>query len=98
MIACIGKPQLTGCGFCRGASNMAAHPDTIRIGSSVRVRDADGEIETYVITSAKDADPRAGKISGESPLGGALLGRRQGESVVIRAPRGSYTVIVESIE
>jgi transcription elongation factor GreA len=77
---------------------MEAHPDTIRIGTSVRVRDADGEIETYVITSAKDADPRAGKVSSESPLGGALLGRRQGESVVIRAPRASYTVTIESIE
>lgn len=49
----------------------------------------DGEPpETYRIVGAAEADPRSGKISNESPLGAALLGRRVGDTVRVQTPGG----------
>lgn len=49
----------------------------------------DGEPpETYRIVGAAEADPRSGKISNESPLGAALLGRRIGDTVRVQTPGG----------
>lgn len=77
---------------------MAAHPDYVHLGSTILVRDGDGQADTYVVVSPREADPRAGRVSSESPLGRALLGRRVGESVVILAPGGSFTVRIETVE
>jgi transcription elongation factor GreA len=46
----------------------------------------------YTIVGAAEADPRAGKISNESPIGKALLNHRPGEVVVVEAPGGSFKV------
>lgn len=60
----------------------------IQPGSLVTVQ-ADGEPpETYRIVGAAEADPRNGKISNESPLGAALLGRRVGDTVRVTTPGG----------
>lgn len=77
---------------------MAAHPDYVRLGSKIVVQDSDGDRETYVVVRPREADPRAGRVSSESPIGRALLGRRVGESVVIRAPGGSFDVTIEAVE
>jgi transcription elongation factor GreA len=76
---------------------MDAHPETVRLGATIVVRDSDGESDTYVVVSPNEADPRAGRVSSHSPVGRALLGRRVGESVVILAPGGSFTVRIESV-
>src|SRR5690606_26214787 len=52
--------------------------DVVRIGSTVVV-DFDGEEERYTIVGAIEAKPAAGRISNESPIGQALLGKREGE-------------------
>ena len=77
---------------------MAGHPEHIRIGSAVVVRSNDGEAEAYVIVPPAKASPRTGRVSSESPIGRALLGRRIGEAVVIPAPGGSFTVTIETID
>ncbi len=66
---------------------------TIRIGSRVRVRDSDRDAE-YRIVAAEDADAAAGRLSAESPLGRALLGRQAGDLVQFRAPGGVLAVTV----
>ncbi len=48
---------------------------TVRIGSTVTIRYEDGEEETYTIVGSSEAKPSEGRISNESPLGKALLGR-----------------------
>ncbi len=53
---------------------------TVRVGSRVRVMDLDGE-EEYEIVGREDADVVHGRISMESPLAQALLGRSPGEQV-----------------
>ena len=73
------------------------YPDTVQVGSVVTIHEREGDVEQYLIVAPKDADPRAGRIASDSPLGRALLGRRVAESVVIVAPQGSYTVTIESI-
>jgi transcription elongation factor GreA len=67
--------------------------DLVRPGSRVAVRDDDGDDE-FVLVHAEDADAYAGRISLDSPLGRALLGRAVGDQVVVRAPGGVRLVRV----
>lgn len=61
--------------------------DTVNIGSTVRLRSGSAERE-YTIVGTDEIDLLGGKISNESPLGEALVGRRMGESVTVKTPRG----------
>jgi transcription elongation factor GreA len=76
---------------------MTAHPDYVQLGSCVVVESANGEADTYFVVSPREADPRAGRVSSESPIGRALLGRRVGERVVIVAPGGSFAVTIQRV-
>jgi transcription elongation factor GreA len=67
-------------------------PNSVDVGDSVVVQEEGGEPEEYTIVGAAEADPRAGKISNESPLGKALLNRRPGDIVTVEAPGGSFKV------
>lgn len=68
---------------------------TVRLGSTVQIRDEDGEVETWQVVSHEEADSLAGSISTESPVGEALLGCREGESLTVSTPAGDivYTVL-----
>lgn len=65
---------------------------SIEIGSVVTVRNkTDGDDpETYTIVGSMEADPIEHKISNESPIGKALLGREKGETVDVIAPAGKF--------
>ncbi|MEE9285411.1 MAG: transcription elongation factor GreA [Dehalococcoidia bacterium] len=66
------------------------HPSTrVRIGSTVRVTEPDGAEQTYTIVGSTEADASHGRISNESPVGKALLGRRVGDQVKVSTPGGS---------
>ena len=71
--------------------------DVVSIGSKVVVNDLeyDEEME-YVIVGSAEADPFEGKISNESPLGSALLGKKPGDQVEVKVPDGSikYEVLI----
>src|SRR5262245_41709682 len=72
---------------------------TIDLLSTVTFVEAGEEPETYRIVGTTEADPGAGKISFESAIGRALMGRRVGEDVRVRTPTGSsYTVRVLKVE
>jgi transcription elongation factor GreA len=62
--------------------------NTVNIGDTVVIQDADGELETYTIVGVAEADPTAGLISNESPMGRALLKHKVGEEVSVEAPAG----------
>jgi len=68
--------------------------DHVQIGSTVTVNGDDGA-ETFMIVGSAEAKPADGRISNESPVGRALLGRKKGEKVVVKVPAGdfSYTVV-----
>jgi transcription elongation factor GreA len=67
----------------------------IHLGSHIVVRDTFGEEATWVIVGSAEANSRTGKISSESLVGSALLGRRSGDSVAVQAPAGEmvYTIV-----
>ena len=69
---------------------------TVKVGSLVRVQDRDGEEELTVVGGA-EADAMRMRISMESPLGMALLGRVAGEQVKVRAPGGLRAVTILGI-
>ena len=62
----------------------------VSIGTKVRLRDMDAKetIEYHIVGSA-EADPAQLKLSNESPVGKAIMGRKKGEVVEVSAPRGS---------
>jgi transcription elongation factor GreA len=74
------------------AKAKAAKGVAIEIGSVVTVRNkTDGDDpETYTIVGSMEADPIEHKISNESPIGRALLGREKGETVDVIAPAGKF--------
>ena len=66
-----------------------AGSDKIMIGSTVTVRDIELDtVETYMIVGSTEADPDNNKISDESPLGVAVLGKGAGAIVQVHAPAG----------
>lgn len=60
----------------------------VRLGSTVSLESGDGPASTYAIVSPTEADPAQGRISDRSPIGAALIGRRQGEEVIVPTPSG----------
>ncbi len=64
--------------------------DTVRLGSKVRLKDlAGGEVFEYVIVGSAEADPANFRISNESPVGKAILGKPAGSIVDVFAPVGT---------
>ncbi len=70
--------------------------DHVQIGSTVMVDSPDGK-ETFHIVGSAEADPGAGRISNESPVGRALLGHRKGDKVVVHVPSGDFTYTIVRI-
>jgi transcription elongation factor GreA len=70
---------------------------TVSFGSTVVVRDADGAEQTWRIVSSHDASPREGKLSAESPMATALLGRAPGDKTSVSLPKGTKTLTVLSV-
>ena len=64
------------------------HTDHIRFGAVVVVEDEDGNEKTYRLVDKDESDPKVGRISVQSPVGRALLGKEAGDSIVIQVPSG----------
>lgn len=63
--------------------------DYINVGSKVKVKDVEtGDISEYKIVGSAEADPLKSKLSNESPVGRALMGKRKGAVVDVKAPAG----------
>jgi transcription elongation factor GreA len=69
----------------------------VGLGSKVLVRDQDGLEQTWLIVSSHDASPRDGRLSAESPMAVALLGRRDGDQISVSLPRGSRTLTILNV-
>jgi transcription elongation factor GreA len=71
--------------------------DHVQVGSTVRVEGSDGR-EEFTIVGSTEANPREGKISNESPVGHALLGKHKGDKVVVHVPAGDFTYTIVDIK
>src|SRR3989337_3966610 len=70
----------------------------VSLGSTVSIINHKGEREHYTIVGSAEADPKAGMISNESPVGQALLGKGAGAEVQIKAPAGELRWTIVSID
>jgi transcription elongation factor GreA len=70
--------------------------DRVGIGSTVVIKGGDGE-DRFTIVGSAEASPRDGRISNESPVGAALMGKRKGDKVTVHAPAGAVTYTVVSV-
>ncbi len=68
---------------------------TVKVGSTVDLEN--GKKVTYQVVGPVEADPMAGKISNESPIGAALMGKKAGDKVVITTPKGETTYHVKDV-
>ena len=69
----------------------------VTIGSTIVVK-VDGQEKTYTIVGGQEADPTIGKISNESPLGSAFLGKKEGDKVKARLPKGEVEYKIVEIK
>ena len=76
----------------------AAKTDDVSVGNRVTIQENGEEPETYHLVGSKEADPRKGRISNESPIGRALLGHKVGERVQVETPGGTIYFKIISIE
>jgi transcription elongation factor GreA len=75
-----------------------APSSSVRLGSKVTVGSKGGEKEYYTIVGSAEANPSDGKISNESPVGKALMGKRVGDEVEVHAPAGARKLKIVAIE
>lgn len=74
------------------------NPEMVDIGVRVTIQEGDDPPEVYDLVGAKEADPRNGRISNESPIGRALIGHRVGDIVNAETPAGLITLKILKIE
>ena len=63
--------------------------DVVQVGSSVKIKDEAGKSVTYTIVGSAEADPAQKKLSNESPVGRALIGKSKGDKVQVQLPNGA---------
>lgn len=72
--------------------------DTIGLGSKVQIKDSDGDTYDWMIVGSAEASPRLSRISNESPVGQALMGRKAGDTIKVNAPGGVEEFTVLKVE
>ena len=72
--------------------------DIVSVGCHVTIQEADFDPETFYVVGAKEADPRHGKISNESPIGSALLNHKVGDVVEADTPGGKIRFKILKVE
>lgn len=82
-------------------AKIVEHADThgvVAFGTTVTVTDGDGEEDTWTIVGPQEANSRLMKISNVSPVGSALLGKRIGDSVTVKAPGGDIVFHIKNVQ
>ena len=69
----------------------------VRVGSLVAVKDEKGKAFQYTIVGSTEADPHANRLSNESPVGKALIGRKKGDAVSVPTPKGERKLTISKI-
>jgi len=87
------EAALKGAVIARRAEGLSS----VQIGSTI-IMNCKGKEMRFVIVGTNEVDPAIGKISGESPIGKALMGKSKGESVEIDVPAGKMKCTVVSVE
>jgi transcription elongation factor GreA len=75
-----------------------SHSSVAGPGSTIDVVDSDGQAETYHLVGAVESDPSAGRISIDSPVGRALVGKKKGDRITVSVPSGTLTLSVKAVK
>jgi len=78
--------------------SSAVSTDVVGVGSIVHVKDESGKSTKYTIVGSAEASPADMRLSNESPVGKALLGRKRGEEVQISTPKGQRRLKITKID
>ncbi len=81
----------------RAVVSERSDSNNVQLGSTITVT-TDGQDKQFTIVSFNEADPAAGKISNESPLGRNFMGRMVGETVEVKVPKGIITYQIKDIQ
>lgn len=85
--------------FAEIIDNHNVNQDEVSIGKTVSfIELPDGEEEEYIIVGSAEADPLAGKISNDSPIARALIGKKLNDEVSISTPGGEMLVKIVSVK
>jgi transcription elongation factor GreA len=74
-----------------------ALPGVVEMGDKVLIQNQDGKIEQFTIVGSAEASPVEGKISNESPVGKALLGKKIGDEVEVTTPAGLLKLLIMDV-
>ena len=78
--------------------NSTGKKGTVSLGNKVEFINEDtGETFLYEIVGTTEADVELGRISNESPIGNALLGRKAGDSIKVKVPQGITSIIIKKV-
>ena len=78
--------------------DSATKKGTVSLGSKVELKDNDTEeVFVYEIVGTTEADVESGRISNESPIGNALLGRKAGETIEVIVPEGKDVIEIKKV-
>jgi len=69
-------------------------PGLVELGDKVLIQNQDGKIDQFVIVGSAESNPVEGKISNESPVGRALLGKKVGDKVEVKTPAGKLKLLI----
>jgi transcription elongation factor GreA len=73
--------------------------ETVSIGSKVHIKDqSSGKSNSYIIVGSTEANPAEGRLSNESPVGRALLGKKRNEMVTVSLPKGTRKLKITKID
>jgi transcription elongation factor GreA len=73
--------------------------DVVKFGATVTLLDVENDAKVcYQIVGIDEADKKANKISYLSPLGGSLIGKSEGDSVIVKAPKGDIEFEIEKVQ
>ena len=77
----------------------AVAPNEVAVGKTVTYTEVgEDHPETYTIVGSDESDPLNGKISNDSPIAKALIGKKKGETVSITTPGGKFDVVINEVK
>jgi transcription elongation GreA/GreB family factor len=79
-----------------GVDSVEEDPSIVELGDEVDIEMPGGDVDTWALVHAVEANHAAGRMSIASPLGRALLGARPGDRVTVEAPAGAYDCTIRA--
>lgn len=85
--------------YAQVVDTESVDPNVVSVGKTITYTEVGtDDPETYTIVGSDESDPLNGKISNDSPIAQALLGKKKGETVSITTPGGKFDVVINEVK